>query len=181
MCARERILPIPNMCEMLLHMHINCMGEQRQAFIAQMHYCCSTKLFETGKFTQSKVVGIIFWICFVLRLRYVMILLKMGETEIVRGGKEGRGKGFCTSKFIYVWKIGMNAEIYTLEPMWMHVYIQYTYMYCISRVLYKFKILFLHDNIFRCKIANRTFFPTWLPACHIQCHIPFSGEIFYHW
>lgn len=57
MCARERILPIPNMCEMLLHMHINCMGEQRQAFIAQMHYCCSTKLFETGKFTQSKVVG----------------------------------------------------------------------------------------------------------------------------
>lgn len=52
------------------------------------------------------------------------------------------------------------CALHTQKPMYASLNI-WIGMY-ILRVLYKFKILFLHDNIFRCEIANRTFFPTWL-------------------
>lgn len=36
------------------YVHKFGMGEQGQAFIAQMHYCFATKLFETGEFPSQK-------------------------------------------------------------------------------------------------------------------------------
>lgn len=59
------------------HIHKFCTGEQGQAFIAQMHYCFETKLFETGKFRSQKSSAqycLVFW-------KFDSDPLEMGELQ----------------------------------------------------------------------------------------------------
>lgn len=117
---------------------------------------------------QWNVVGTIFWICLVLCLYSaqrlcVTILYHRVNSNCKRAGKKRIWKEilyrnlFTRKKRAWVLRYAHRAEqkpIYASFNIWIGT--------DVLRVLYKFKILFLLDNSFRCEIANRTFFPTWL-------------------
>lgn len=155
----ECVLPIPNMhrgMETLLHIHINFARGSKGKHL--LHKCIIALQLNYLKQVNFPVKSCrrlnIFHLPSIVKewLWYVVVIWKLVKCNSKRAEKKEANRD-PISKFIYAQKWAWSILIHT--PVYARL------CGCVLHVLYKFKIHFLHDNIFRCKIANRTFFPAW--------------------